>query len=243
MDSQQLPRLFDRSQQATRRVVFADEKHQHPRRRRRELLEKLEPFAAQRIFHRGEAGDVAAGMRHARDKASLHRLDRVGEHHRDGSCGPADGLDGRCRHDHDRFRLGRHQGGSGGGKFRRVWHHPVVDLDVLTLDPAESLQFLLERRHTGAVREHVVEAVQDADAVYFAGLLRTRRCRPNCRAAKQRDELPSSHSITSSARPSIVAGTVMPSAFAVFRLNTISNLLAACTGNSPGLAPFRMRST
>ena len=41
-----------------------------------------------------------------------------------------------------------------------------------------------------------------------------------------------SHSITSSARPSMVAGTVMPSAFAVLRLNTISNLLDACTGNS-----------
>jgi hypothetical protein len=79
-------------------------------------------------------------------------------------------------------------------------------LDVLTFDPTESLQFLLERRHAGAVRQHVVEAVQDADAAHFAGVLRTRRCRPDCRAAKPRYELPSSHSITSSARASNVGG-------------------------------------
>ena len=36
---------------------------------------------------------------------------------------------------------------------------------------------------------------------------------------------------------------VLPSAFAVFRLITSSNLTGAWTGSSPGLAPFRMRST
>src|SRR5262245_53562224 len=34
-----------------------------------------------------------------------------------------------------------------------------------------------------------------------------------------------------------------PSALAVLRLTTSSNLLASCTGRSPGLAPLRMRST
>jgi hypothetical protein len=52
-----------------------------------------------------------------------------------------------------------------------------------------------------------------------------------------------SHSITSSARASKVAGMSRPRAFAVFRLITVSNLLAACTGNSSGLAPLRIRST
>jgi hypothetical protein len=51
------------------------------------------------------------------------------------------------------------------------------------------------------------------------------------------------YSITSSARASSEGGTVRPSAFAVLRLITSSNLVGACTGSSPGLAPRRMRST
>jgi hypothetical protein len=41
----------------------------------------------------------------------------------------------------------------------------------------------------------------------LAGLLRPRRERPRGRAAEQRDELATRHSITSSARASSVAGT------------------------------------
>src|SRR6266498_789881 len=63
------------------------------------------------------------------------------------------------------------------------------------------------------------------------------------RAAEQRDELAPSHSITSSARASSVAGTSRPSAFAVLRLITNSYLVGACTGRSAGFSPLRMRST
>ena len=63
------------------------------------------------------------------------------------------------------------------------------------------------------------------------------------RAAKQRDELAPPHSITSSARASSVAGTSRPSALAVLRLITSSNLVGACTGRSAGFSPLRMRST
>src|SRR6478672_5068184 len=55
-------------------------------------------------------------------------------------------------------------------------------------------------------------------------LLPARRERPCCRA-EQRDELAPSHSITSSARASSVGGTSTPSARAVGRLMTNSNLL------------------
>ena len=48
------------------------------------------------------------------------------------------------------------------------------------------------------------------------------------------------YSITSSARASSVAGTVSPSAFAVFRLMTSSNLVGCSIGRSAGLAPFRI---
>ena len=61
------------------------------------------------------------------------------------------------------------------------------------------------------------------------------------RAADKRDELASSHSITSSARASSVGGTVMPNTRAVSALMTNSNLLDCITGRSAGFAPLRMR--
>ena len=45
------------------------------------------------------------------------------------------------------------------------------------------------------------------------------------------------YSITSSARASDEGGTVMPSAFAVFRLIIRSYLVGACTGKSAGFSP------
>src|SRR5262244_1643532 len=60
-------------------------------------------------------------------------------------------------------------------------------------------------------------------------LLRARRERPGRRAAEQRDELAAPHSITSSASNWIEFGTSMPSALAVCRLMTNSNLVACKT--------------
>src|SRR3974390_3325931 len=52
-----------------------------------------------------------------------------------------------------------------------------------------------------------------------------------------------SYSIISSARERSEGGTVRPSALAVLRLITNSNLVALCTGRSAGFSPLRMRST
>jgi hypothetical protein len=41
----------------------------------------------------------------------------------------------------------------------------------------------------------------------------------------------------------IDGGIARPSAVAVLRFTTISNLVGNCTGRSPGIAPRRMRST
>jgi hypothetical protein len=49
------------------------------------------------------------------------------------------------------------------------------------------------------------------------------------------------YSITSSARASSDGGTVRPSALAVLRLMTNSNLVGCWTGKSAGLAPLRIR--
>src|SRR5207245_2754704 len=74
-------------------------------------------------------------------------------------------------------------------------------------------------------------------------LLRARRERPCRCTTENRDELPPSHSITSSARASNEGGTVRPSAFAVLKLITSSNLVGCSTARSPGLAPLRILST
>src|SRR5450759_2069024 len=50
-------------------------------------------------------------------------------------------------------------------------------------------------------------------------------------------------SITSSARASSVGGILIPSALAVLRLMTSSNLVGCSTGKSAGLAPFNILST
>ena len=49
------------------------------------------------------------------------------------------------------------------------------------------------------------------------------------------------YSITSSARARTLSGTSTPSAFAVFRLMAISNLVGCTTGRSAALSPFRIR--
>ena len=60
---------------------------------------------------------------------------------------------------------------------------------------------------------------QHADTPHaLARLLRTCSERPRARAAEQRDELATLHSITSSARARSVGGISRPSALAVLRL-------------------------
>src|SRR5262245_41135211 len=49
------------------------------------------------------------------------------------------------------------------------------------------------------------------------------------------------HSITSSASASSLSGIARPSALAVFRLMTRSNLVGCRTGRSAGFSPFRIR--
>src|SRR5262249_48744643 len=74
--------------------------------------------------------------------------------------------------------------------------------------------------------------VEPADG-WLRPLLRPDKERPPGRT-KPRNELPPSHSITSSARPSSVMGNIRPSALAVLRLMTSSTFTACCTGRSAG---------
>src|ERR1035437_5352473 len=65
----------------------------------------------------------------------------------------------------------------------------------------------------------------------------SQRCQQETHAPQQT----ASYSITSSAIASSVFGTARPSALAVLRLMTHSNLVGCCTGKSAGLGPPRIR--
>src|SRR6516162_5234556 len=117
----------------------------------------------------------------------------------------------------------------------------IFDRHVLALDIAGVLEALAECAHT--VRKRVRRCTAEEPDHRHGRLLRARRERPRGRRAEQRDEIASDHSITSSARASSVGGIVRPSARAVTRLITKSNLVGCSTGRSAGLAPRRILST
>ena len=119
------------------------------------------------------------------------RLDWLQRRHRGGPCGQ----------NHVRER----------NQFRHVFAQPVgiaqtpsiLDTEVSAVGPASFLQALDEGVAAGlpfriACRQ---TAHEHADTPHPAGLLRPRRERPGSRrAAEQRDELATPHSITSSAK-------------------------------------------
>src|SRR5262249_11079233 len=115
----------------------------------------------------------------------------------------------------------------------------ILYRDILALDVTEITETLLKRGHKLRIGKPTVD-----NSNYRRPLLRARRERPcSRRAAEQRHELATVHSMTSSARASSVGGTSRPSDLAVLRLITSSYFVGACTGRSAGFSPLRMRST
>src|SRR5262249_10814908 len=118
------------------------------------------------------------------------------------------------------------------------------DRDGTALDPAELAQPLHESggpwgpggRRGGAEKSDGRQPLLGAGGEWP----RNGRCR---RATDHRDEVAPLHSITSSASASSLSGTVRPSALAVLRLSTSSNLVGCSTGRSAGLVPLRIRPT
>src|SRR5262249_79639 len=116
-----------------------------------------------------------------------------------------------------------------------------IDLHISADGPAKRLQPLQEGSEPCLVMRIVRRCGEEhADAPHPLALLRARSDGPrDRRAAEQRDELPPSHSISSSARNWIELGTSMPSALAVCMLITNSNFVDCKTGRSAGFAPLR----
>src|SRR5215813_10569710 len=119
-----------------------------------------------------------------------------------------------------------------------------IDPHVAPLSPTQSFQRLHECGDRGGLVCFDCPAHEHADVPHAVSFLRARRERPRgYRAAKQRDELATLHSITSSASCWRCKGTSRPSALAVLRLVTSSNLVGCMTGRSAGFSPLRIRPT
>src|SRR5262249_2662438 len=97
--------------------------------------------------------------------------------------------------------------------------------------------------HSGDHRNKALVIGHD-DILLITGtpLLRARRERPRRRAADERDELATLHSITSSARVRSMGGTARPMAFAAFKLITSSSCVGNSIGSSAGVAPLKILS-
>ena len=120
-----------------------------------------------------------------------------------------------------------------------------VDCEVLSLDIAQSAQLLEKRpkdRDSRVVDASDGTCCNDRNPVRLRPLLRPHRSRGSGEQQPCREVAPS-HSITSSARARSKGGIVRPSALAVLRLITSSNLVGCSTGRSDGFAPLRILAT
>src|SRR5262245_6197471 len=119
----------------------------------------------------------------------------------------------------------------------------VFDRQVLALDVAGIHQALA--KSSQAARMPIRRVGVDEPDHRQPCLLRPRADRPRRRrAAEERDEVATfHHSITSSAVPRSVGGTVTPTALAVFKLITRSSFVGRSIGRSWGFAPCKIFST
>src|SRR5262249_11732104 len=205
------------------------EQEPNPPDARRDVIENLYPFAAQRRLVGDEAGDRAAGVRQACDKATADRIGHVDENN--GDCAALLHKCGDLRRG-----LNEHH-------FRSLFDnlfckapHPIgitsrpaiVGPEVTAVGPAQSLQSLAERGQVPTTFRIIRTPHQHRDLPHPLALLRARRERPDGRgAAEQRYECAPFHSITSSARPISGSGKVRPSVSAVLRLITNSTFTAS----------------
>src|SRR5262249_19982799 len=187
------------------------------------------------------AGRIAARPGDARDETEIDRV--FGDAENDGkACGRS--LCCECRrraHGNDHRYLPAQQfTGHGRQPFVLALRKPILDPQVVPLDIACLRQAESDCRSVGGSC-CLQERAKKSDH-RLGRLLRARRERPGCRCAKPRDELASPHWITSWASESRLSEILTPSALAVLRLITVSNLVGCSTGRSVGFAPLRIRA-
>src|SRR5712692_2562408 len=119
---------------------------------------------------------------------------------------------------------------------------PRLQDDRLAFDISEIEKSLSKRIE---VLKRGAAGCKDTDSRYLPSLLGPGGERRGDDAASEHrhEGAPLHHRIISSARSRSDCGIVRPSAFAVLRLITNSNLVGCSTGKSAGLAPLRILST
>src|SRR5262249_12143753 len=205
-----------------------------------QLAQEFQPLCCQLGREESNAGGVAARPSEVRNEANSHRV-LTGQKH--------DGDRRRCRPgcEYRRYASRSDYGNLTMNKIsRQHWQSIKLILGpavfyrhVLAHDVASLLQALAEcpQPFRNRIRRSRVEIPDHR----HRRLLRARHERPRCRrAAEQRYELATPHSITSSAVICMINGTVRPRALAVLRLMIRSNLVGCSTGKSAGLAPLRI---
>ena len=127
----------------------------------------------------------------------------------------------------DDVRRERGQFRSVSANFAGMGRGPVgVNPHVAANAPTQTLQFLQKRSDEGLKSCIIRGCGQEyADALHLLALLCAGGERPRG-SRKKSDELAPPHSITSSARPISVLGTLMPSVFAALRFKNSSTLVA-----------------
>src|SRR6516165_7881038 len=194
----------------------------------------------------GNAGDIASGPVESCHEANLHRVVAGREHDGNRRSCRLGGVRCRFAAGYDYSALTANEI----GRQRRqsplsilcpaVFNRNVLSLNITCFSQATS------QRHHEFSRSIRRRASEEPD-YWHRRLLRARCERPRCRAAEKRDELAPlhlrDHSITSSARSRTASGILSPSALAVVRLMTKSNLVGCSTGMSAGFAPRRILST
>src|SRR5262249_12502154 len=130
-----------------------------------------------------------------------------------------------------------------GNLIERSLRPAIDDGKILPLDVTVLAQGITECPQHRGRRDRASEKT-NPDLFVPLALLRARRERPRRRrAAEQRDESATLHSITSSARATSSGGRSRPSARAVLRLIASSNLTGCSTGRSAGLVSCKILCT
>src|SRR5262249_24593535 len=222
--------------------------HRHSRHGGGDLLERLQPLASKRIFKTREPGRVAAWAREARYPASSDRVGPQGEHNRYRTGFPQEREDRRRVASKQNVGLEINEFLCDDSHSIEIARRPaIVGSKIATFHPAQVLHSLPESREPCAtllIGVSIASSHHCRKPPHSLALLRARRKRPRRRrAAAQPDDLAPPHSITSSASASNFGGTSIPSALAVLRLMTNSNLTGCITGSSAGGVPPRIRPT
>ena len=204
--------------------------------------QKLLALTIEVVREQADPGRVAAGMRHRGDKSRPNHVTGDREDRQRHRCLLRGLHCGRPNGDDD-IDLGLDQSGRSARELFGAQPKPaLIDDQVLAFDKAERPQRIKQERGRAKIARI---GGQTADAINPPSLrgeggARQQHRRGAGENAPARLADAAAHSITSSARCSSGCGTVRPSALAVLRLITSSNVVGCCTGRSAGFSPLRI---